>query len=358
MPGRLLTNLKELLRVTGDAPVVLSFNKDKVFVGSHTDYHSVILESPFTYGENHEIVIDGKSAQQIVRSITPERFKVVVDNGVTFSSKGVKLVFPALESKLTVATLAAKFDKTETHLVDGAEFAAAVKRIKHAANDTSIGDVVLRGYHLTTKKDALEFMSSNGAVLAVTEIPALVSGTEGIALLNPEFHQIAALFSSSLSIRQSKDTISFESTATDERVIRAVSNLTYGEGVPYASVVEQVSKNPIAVEVNAKMFVEALKASVFFTDETANKRITLTLKPDDIEIHASNDNGKSLTTVEPDNTTGLKDDGISIITGYSNLFGFLSNSNSPVVTIKVKDSMSPIYVDTGNVKGVSVLFFK
>lgn len=357
MANRFLFNLKELLRISGDAPVLMSVKDKKIYVGAHTYYHSIILESPMDMPD-FTTVIEGKSAQQVSRSMTSTRFSITHDSGIVFSSVGVKLSLPVLESDLSINKLAAKFSKDETHTVLGEALASAVKRIKHAANDTSIGDVVLRGYHMTTTRDSIEFMSSNGAVLAVTKIEAETE-SEGVILLNPEFHQVASLFSEEkVSIRQGKDTISFESKTSDERVIRVVSNLTYGEPISYSDVVSSVQQNPISLEINSRNFNNALKAGGFFTDDDHNNRVSLKISQDDIEIHASNAKGHAVATVEPDTSTGVPENGLTVITGYTNLAGFLANSSTATIELRLKDSNSPMYFTDGVVHGVSVLFFK
>lgn len=356
-----LENLKSILKISKEAPVVIHSSSGRVSIGSHSDYHSVVISSSSTW-QDFTVRLSNEVARQVARAVTEERLAFNLDSGnVKISSKGVKLDLPMVESSSTIGKLLTKFSKTGEYFVIGKEFRDAVALVKHAANDRTIGDIVLRGYHLVARDSHFELMASNGAVMAVTRVSySGLSGTtpdeDVIYLLNPEFHQVAELFHEEVSVSPSEDTISFSSKSSSTE-LSVVTKLTQGNPAPYQQVIASVEKNPIYMKVNTKNLYEAVRRIDFFTDENNNNRVSMLLKDGEVEVTTYNQHGHSTVRVEVNSSYGLPNDGITLVTRWNNLVGFFSSATEEETTILVKDETSPILLKSGQLEEVIVLFY-
>lgn len=356
-----LDNLKSVLKISKEAPVLLHSDSGKMSIGSYNDYHSVVIVSPSEW-QDFKAVISNDVARQISRAVTDERLNFIVDGDtIKVSSKGIKLNIPTLDSPMTAPKLMTKFSKSKDYFVNGKDFKDAINLVKHAANDRSIGDVVLRGYHMTAKDSHFEVMASNGAVMAVTRVSysGLSSSTpadDTVYLLNPEFHQIADLFLDEVDISPSEDTISFQSTH-ELSTVYAVSNLTQGTPAPYAAVLGTVEKNPVSIMVNTRNLYEAIRRIDFFTDEAKNNRVAISLKEDEIEVVTFNQHGHSSVRVETSSSKNLPTGGITITTNWNYLIGFLSSAKGEEAELLAKDATSPIMLKSEFLEEVVVLFY-
>lgn len=356
-----LDNLKNVLKISKEAPVLIHSGSGKLFIGSHNDYHSVVVESPSEW-QDFKAVISNEVARQVARAVTEDRLNFSIDQDtLKVSSKGIKLNIPTLDSPMTTAKLLTKFSKSGDYFVNGKDFKDAVNLVKHAANDRSIGDVVLRGYHMTARDSHFEVMASNGAVMALTRVSysGLSDSTppdDTVYLLNPEFHQVSDLFLGEVDVSPSEGTLSFQSSH-ELSTVYAVSNLTQGTPAPYSAVLETVEKNPTSVIINTRNLYEAIRRIDFFTDDSKNNRVTMRIQEHEIEVVTHNQHGHSSVRVETSSSKNLPQDGLELTTSWSYLIGFFSSAKGEETEILIKDPTSPIMLKSEFLEEVVVLFY-
>lgn len=353
----IVEGFKTALKITKEAPVVLEVRSGRLFIGTYNEYHSVIYECASDWAD-FKIIFSQNVAKEIPRAISGGKVNLeVIEDGraVKLTSVGVKLKLALLDNAvLGLGKLISKYTKDVFWEVDGKEFHNTLERVRHSANDKSIGDVVLRGYHLTKKGDGLEFMASNGASMSVSTVPLKNKSThEGQILLNPEFHQVSQLLSEETTISFSEDAISVEAVG-DSSIIRAVSLLTKGKAFDYDKVLTTVKDNKHFSKFPTKVLFDALKRTDFFTDENQKYKIGLSLDKVSMTITSSNAYGESTVAIEALESNLTTAEYIEL-SGVS-LLNYLSSTKSDTVSFYWKDASSPIRIDDGVSTEVIVLF--
>lgn len=355
-----LEGLKTALKITKEAPVIVEARSGKLFIGTHNEYHSVIFECPTTW-KDFKAVLSFNIAKELPRSISGGKvhFEVLENHTLNFASKGVKLNLALLDnSSLALSTLIKKYVKETMWEVNGNGFNEALERVRHAANDKSLGDVVLRGYHLRKKGGALEFMASNGATLSVSSAQLLNSdeAVEGTLLLNPEFSQVANLLVGKTRIGFSEDSISLESSS-DDKTLRVVSLLTRGKPFDYDSVLNKVKANELSASFDAKTLADAVKRTDFFTDEANKNKIRFVLNNNGTaSVHSGNHYGESSIHLEMVEHN-LEED-LELELSGTHFLNYLTSLKSSTVTIYIGDDTVPIRIEDGLTTEVIVLFRK
>lgn len=352
-----LSGLKAALKITNEKPVVLEARSGKLFIGSHNDFHSVVYECD-TDWEDSKYVFTYDVAKELPKSISGTISLTPVDgNMVKLVSKGVKLKLTLLEpTALSLSKLVTKFTKGEFWTVDGSSFHKSLELVKHSANDKTIGDEVLKGYHLTKVGDGLEIMASNGASMSVASTPLLTPSThEGCILLNREFGNLTPLFSGKTTFAFTDETVSV-TTELEGGVLRSVSTLTQGKAFNYKDIVSFAESNDILVTFPTKTLLEALRRSDFFTDKKQNSRVTLLLDESQATIVSVNQYGESSQHVEV--LESNLEDPLSVDLNGTSLLNYISSSKTDSVTLKLKDESSPAFLSNGLSKEVTVLFTK
>lgn len=348
---------KTALKITKESPVVLEVRSGRLFIGTYNEYHSVIYECASDWAD-FKVVFSQNVAKEIPRAISGGKLTLeVVDDGraVKLTSVGVKLKLALLDNAvLGLGKLVSKYTKDIFWEIDGKEFHNTLERVRHSANDKSIGDVVLRGYHLTKKGDGLEFMASNGASMSVSTVPLKnPSKHEGQVLLNPEFHQVSQLLGEDTTLSFSEDAISVESVQ-GESIIRSVSLLTKGKAFDYAKVLEAVKGNKKFAKFSTKVLFDALKRTDFFTDENQKYKVSLTITEGSMTISSSNAYGESTVAIEALDSN-LDAEEYMELSGVS-LLNYLSSTKADSVSFYWDDTSSPIRIDDGVSTEVIVLF--
>lgn len=351
-----VSGLKAVLKITKDAPFLVEARSGKLYMASHNDFHSVIYECP-TNWKDFKFVLSADVAKQLPQQIR-EKVDLLIDtvnNKVTLKSKGVKLNLNTLDKdSLSLTRLVKHFQKDMTWTVDGDVFKGAFSLVKHAANDKEIGDIVLKGYHLAQRQDAVELMASNGAMLAVTDIPAEGKVEDEVLLLNQEFDVAASLMFSNLRIGYNDKAVSMESK-DDGRIIRTISALTTGNAFPYRTVIESAQKaNLNHYEFDKGEFRDALKKLSFFMNADTKYKIKVTVGSDRIELETSNLYGKSQAQVRI--LDANQDEPLEFYISGENLLKYLQSTPAKTVTLYINDNSSPVYFEDGISVEVLVLF--
>jgi hypothetical protein len=355
MSKAFLQCLSDILKVSRESPILLTCKGGTTSIGTYSSYHSVVYACD-TDLDDFTAVISNEVARQLQRSLNENGLKIVqTAGGLKIICAGLKTTVATLTENITLTKLLSKYSGDETHSVNGELLKQAFVRVKPSADDKSIGDVVLRGYHMTTNAETLELMATNGAVLTTVLIPCESELDNSTVLLNPEFHHLASLLpNENISLRQAKDTLSVYAETEDSKMF-AVSNFTSGSPVPYASVVESAMKNPIVVRFNTRDFLEGLRKLSFFTDESLRNKVEITVFEDLITLYANNSHGDFLVELGVDESHNIPLAGLKMVTSHSNLIGFFNSSKSLTTEMRMQDSKSPIYLTDGFVHQVAVL---
>lgn len=351
-----LQSLGDALKISKEAPVLITSEGGKTSIGTFSSYHSVVFTMETDLAD-FSAVVPNELARQLQRTLNESRLKFETEgNTLTARAKGVKLTVPLSTEKITLESLLTKYSDKKTHELNGELFNQAVVRVKPSANDKSIGDVVLRGYHMTTDDGIIEVMATNGAVLTTVAVPCDSKLKDSTVLLNPEFHLISQFLEEDSAFAQEEATLSLYSKGK-ERETFAVTNFTKGNPVPYSKVIEAAQKNEVTFKVNNKEFLDALKGVAYFADETKKNRIELTALPEGLVISSNNSQGNSVVELSIDEVEGIPEAGISMATSHDNLIGYFGATKSLLTEIRIKDSKSPIYLTDGFIHQVSVLHF-
>jgi len=357
----IVEGFKSVLKTSKDAPVLMEARDSRLFIGSYSDYHGILYECK-TELKDFKAVFSNSIAKEIPKFVVGDNIKLelVDDNRVVkLSTSSSKVKLSLLEDKaLTMAKLLNKYEKVFVWEVDGADFRESLEQVRHSANDKSIGDIVLRGFHLTKTGNRIEFMASNGASMSVSKFPVANLGMEvdKQLLLNSEFHQISQLLEGKTKISFNDDAISVESHIDDDRVIRAVSLLTKGKAFDYNKVLKLVAENESYVKLEAKQLFETLRRINFFTDDSQKNKVSLNIKPEEVTLYSANHYGESSVKLEVVETNF--DDEITLELSGVNLLSYLSNVKSDSISLFWKDDSSPIRLEDGIRVEVIVLFRK
>jgi len=350
------SGLKAALKVTNEKPVVLEARSGKLFIGSHNDFHSVVYECD-TEWEDFKYVLSYDVAKELPKSISEKIELSPVDgNMVKLVSKGVRLKIALLEpNALSLSKLVSKFNKESFWVVDGESFHKTLELVRHSANDKSIGDEVLKGYHLTRVGSGLEIMASNGSSLSVASTPLVGESThEGCILLNREFAVLSPLLSGATSLSFSDDSLSL-TTNFGGGVLRAVSILTKGKPFSqYRDIVKEAEKNELFLTMSTKSLLDALRRGDFFTDKKQNSKVTLHLSHAAATLVSVNHYGESSQAIEVLDSN--LQDSMTILLNGTSLLNYVSGSKTDNITMRLKDEESPLFLSNGLSKEVTVLY--
>lgn len=357
MSEYILDGITTALKVTKDTPVVIEVSNGLMSVGTYNDYHSVVYECP-TDLEDFKAVLSFQTAKELPKILSSENIELSLEKDVTLvvSSGDIKLRLSLLDpSVLSIKRLTAKYSTNFEWEVDGVAFNNSLSRVSHAANDASIGDVVLRGYHLTEKSDSIEFMASNGAILSIASVPATPISDQSlcrVVLLNQEFNQATQLLYPSSKLAISNDTISFESV-DGVRKLKVTSILTKGTGFNYQPVLDATKQNTSFASFDTKLLTKSVKKVTFFTDEIAKNKLRFSFTTTGkVNLYSSNNYGEALVTLDAIDSNMVTD--FSVFLSGVHLLKYLSSLKSGSVTLYLKDENSPIRLEDGLSKEVMV----
>lgn len=350
-----LSALKNILKVTKDAPILFEASNGKAYVASHSE-QTVLCAEFDEVGEDYSFHIKNDTARQIIRSCDDRNFSFSVSGSVaTFKSRGVSLKLPTTDDGVfSRKSLMKKYSTSKDIKVDGALLSSVITNVKHAANDKSIGDVVLKGYHMTVDSGRMELMATNGAILSVSSLP-VETKLQQTFLLNQDFHQVSQLLYGETIIGAGSDSLSLTFNDDSNVTYMLVTSLVSGLPVNYSPVVVSAEKNPHTLALETKDFYEALRRIEFFTDENKNNRVTLSLTADEVALSSNNDNGESSVRISPVVSSSFPPTEISL--SLPHLVGFLASVKDDEVEVRLKDETSPILLSSQSTKDVMVLFY-
>ena len=340
--------LSSVLKITKEAPVLLETKNNRLIIASHNSFHSVIFEME-TDLDDFKVVIPEKIARQIPSQVSKDFHLWIDENNekAVINSENSEMEISILSPEaLSLNRLAKNFEKEPVWKINGLNFKNAFNRVSHSANDKTIGDIVLRGYHMNIKHKNIEFMASNGAAMSVTNLvmDSDVS-EERMFLLNQDFSNLIQLLHDEdffLSYNENSVSLQFK---TDEYTLRMISSLTSGNPFNYHSVVDKVltPKNEGEskfVQLNVKEFKESLKKMNFFFDDSAKYRIKLDISNDELKLFSSNIYGSTENKVNVVSSDVNTEE--TIYLSGTNLFSYLNSVKSEDTVMYFTDALSPV----------------
>lgn len=356
-----LAGLKNVLKVTNDSPVLVEVRNGTLYIGSYNDYHGIVYECP-TEWDDMKTVLNINSAQELVKQMTTdEDLSIVVSEDghrakVTFDKTKLNLTVLTPDS-MNLSSLMKRYIKEPVWHLDGTEFSAAVSRVSHSSNYKALGDVVLRGYHLTKLDNSLEVMASTGATLTVSQVPLHKSTDDNqeVLLLNPEFQEVSDLLYEHMSVAFDEQTISITSWNDTDEILRVVSALTQGNPFNYRELVTETEEtNTIQLTFSTKDLLAGVRKNSFFTDDKLQHRLEIELHQEHITLSSRNVYGEVNAQV-PVLETNLRES-ISLSLRSPFMVNLLANTRSETITLHVRDGTSPVLFDSGLSKEIMVVF--
>lgn len=336
-----------LLKIAKGNPFLLECRSNKLYIGTYTDYHKVIYETPMNH-QDFRAIISNEIARDIVDLIS-EDF-IVTEEFMEFKNSGNKTKVKLLKEPITLSDLAKGYEKTDTADFNGKEFKDAFSYVKHASNDKSLGDTVLRGFHLTINSNKAEVMASNGFVMSVVPVQQINQdfNQSAILLLNHDFFSVTRLLSDGV-IRLGYNEKSVSLTCEEESyTIRIITSLTKGNPLPYQRVLsETLPLNKNVYVLDKESFLFSAKQARIFSEARASIKFYYT---GEVDIFSEGERGETKNSVEVkkysiqtnlEEKNGLME--VKINSDY--LLKFIQSVKSEFISVKINNETSPIIFD-------------
>lgn len=343
--------LTSVLKVTKEAPVLMEVKSGRLIIASHSDFHSIIFEMPTTMND-FKLVLSEKLARQLPKQIKT-KFELEIDedkNTAVVKSDGVKLELTTLDKgALSLAGLVKHYTKEAQWTINGQDFKAAFGKAMHSANDRSIGDIVLRGYHLHLKDGRAEVMASNGAAMTLVNFDLVKGDDEAMLLLNQDFFKATSLlYDEEVSLSYNSHAVTLQSTK-DNVTLRIISSLTQGSEFDYQKVIDKVMHpwnqgDSKLCAFAAKDLQEIMKKMTFFLDDTTKYKMKVEIGPDKAVLSSDNVYGRAKNQLKLSESEFSEVQEV-YISGL-NLNSYLSSTKSDEIHLIIHDAYTPLlFVD-------------
>jgi len=325
-----------------DSSVLLEARSGKIYIGTSTNSHKVILESKYE-GEDFRAIISSEIARE-AQSMFLGRFTVHEDF-IEFKNNSNKTKIALTKSNISLMDLARGYEKNNNAVFNAAELKNGFSYTKHASNDKSIGDIVLRGFHFTLGHEVTEIMASNGAMLSFVKVNQanLDFHTNQVLLLNPDFYSLIKTFNDDgeIKIGFNENAVSLTQTS-DYFTIRAVSSLLSGKTpLQYEKVVASAKQSVKAsYVVPKKSFLDAVRDIKVFSADS--KTIISIFNTGEIEISSNGTRGEATRQLEVASYKNPEDKNVAIRINTDYLFNYLSGNKAELISIGASEPLSPI----------------
>jgi DNA polymerase III sliding clamp (beta) subunit (PCNA family) len=337
--------LSSVLKIAKDSPVLVESRGEKLFVGTYTDYHKVVYETPYN-GDSFKFVISTEMATLLSEIMFGEF--IIDDSSVVVSNNRDRTEISTLVSDITLLSLAKGYEKSSLLKFSAKEIKSAFNYTRHASNDKKIADTVLHGFHLKLSPSSAEVMASNGAMLSLFSIyhGDMNFSESKILLLNGDFFNLLKTFSDEGEIGLSYNENSISLTQYGQGfTIRAISALTKGNPLGYTSVVES-SKNSVnmSFSVDRVELMDAVRQIKLFSEE--NNRCTISITPED-KIVVSSVGKKGKADREIPCLFVKKNKAIDVSINIQYLLSYLSSARGDRILIGTSGEDSPVCMEDG-----------
>jgi DNA polymerase III sliding clamp (beta) subunit (PCNA family) len=336
-----------------DSSILLEARSGKIFIGTSTAANKLILESKYD-GNDFRAIISSEIARD-TQSMFLGEFSVH-DDFIEFKNQSKKTKIALTKSNISLIDLARGYEKNNNALFNASELKTSFLYTRHASNDKTIGDIVLRGFHFTLNHDHAEIMASNGAMLSLVKVNQnnLEFNSNQVLILNPDFFNLIKTFQDDGDIHLGFNEMAVSMMQTSEYfTLRAVSSLISGKNpLPYERVVETARKGVKSLYVvNKKSFLDSVKDVKVFSSES---KATLTLfNTGEFEISTEGSKGQATRQVDVSTHKNPNDENINLKVNIEYLFNYLNGNKTELISVGVADSLSPIFFEDSY--GIEVL---
>lgn len=333
-----------LLKIAKGNPFLLECRNKKLYIGTFTEYHKVVYESDVDF-EDFRAVISSEMARDIVDIISDD-FEVTSDY-IQFKNKNNKTKVNLVKEAISLSDLAKGYEKIKVAHFNGKELKDAFSYVKHASNDKSLGDTVLRGFHFTLNSNKAEIMASNGFVMSVVPIQQLNDEFEEsiTLLLNADFFSITRLLSDDI-IKVGYNETSVSLTSEQENyTIRIITSLTKGNALPYKRVLgDTIPANKNIFVLDKESFLSAAKQAKIFSEKRSIMKFYNT---GEVDIISSGDRGETKNEVDVKSfmLSTEEQESLEIKINSDYLLKFLQSVKSEAVSVKLNTESTPIIFD-------------
>lgn len=341
MEDALREGLITVLKIAKENPILIEKRADQLYVGTHTEYHKVVYQTPVKNTlENFKAVISAQIAKDLPDMISGD---IEVDeSSLSFRNASNKTKVALVQDSISLTSLARGYEKENNASFNTNELREAFFYTRHASNDKTIGDLVMRGFHFTLNPSACEVMASNGAILSLVKLYQTNPdfNKSHVLLLNPDFFNVLKILQGeNTTIGFNENSISLTSS-NDNHTVRIISALINGKNLPYEGVVSSArSSVRVKYVVEKRSFLEAVKQVKVFSEKSAEIKI---FKTGEFEVSSDGDSGSANREVKVVSYENPVDENFVIKINVEMLFSYLSANREEFVSIGVKSELEPV----------------
>lgn len=349
MDEKIRKGLSKVLKFAGKNPILVEARKGRLFVGAKNDFNSVVFETSSELNEDFRFELNADVVSNTVSMMIGDFF--IGDGFIEFKSGSNKTKIAASSmnnnATLSLMRLASGYEKTKVAVFDGSIFSSVFSYAKHASNDKTIGDVVLRGAHFSLKDDYAEVMTSNGYIMSTAKIRRLKSqedANSSIMILNEEFFNTIKLFSDEKVYLGFNDrAVTLESEIEDYkiRVITSLVATQNNSSYPYERVIETTeSSAKHRYSLDKKELLNFVKELKFFCSD--NKIHLNIFNTGEMELFVSGTSGSGVRALSYTDNENPSENNLDIKFNVEYLYNYLANLSSQTLILKVNDDKSPV----------------
>jgi DNA polymerase III sliding clamp (beta) subunit (PCNA family) len=333
--------LSSILKVVKDKPILIEVRSNKLYVGTYNDFHKVIYETPLL-NDNFRITISPEISKELTNFISDDFY--IDEKYVLFKKRdGSSTKISLVEDDISLTLLAKGYEKNTKAEFNGKELKEAFSYVKHASNDKSIGDVVMKGAHFTIKPGSSEIMASNGAMLSVSNTHQINPdfNFSEILLLNSDiFNVIKIIGDENVKIGFNENNLTLSYTE-GLFTIRIISSLLSGKSpLPYKDVITNTkNSNKLNYVVEKLSFLDAVRQVKIFTEN----RLKISLyNTGEFEVSAFGSKGEAKRSVNVISSENKKDENLTVDVNVDYLFSYLVSNKSDVIKVSFSGQESPV----------------
>lgn len=344
MEDALREGLVTVLKVAKDNPILIEKRNDQLYVGTYTEYHKIIYQTSIKNDKSDfKAVIPASIAKNVPDMILGD--VLIEDSCITFVSDSNKTKISLVEDSINLVNLARGYEKENNAEFNTTELKEAFFYTKHASNDKTIGDLVMRGFHFTLKNSECEVMASNGATLSLVKLfqTNIDFSKETVLLVNPEFfNAIKVLEGEFTKVGFNENSVSLTST-TDNYTLRIISSLVNGNSLPYENVVLSAQQNSqVSYVISRRSFLEAVKQVKVFSEKSVLLKFFNT---GEFEVESESSSGSATRSIEVKSYENELDKNFNLKVNVEMLFSYLLSTKQEFISVSIKDNESPILFD-------------
>lgn len=342
MEDALKEGLLTILKLAKENPILIEKRGQQLYVGTYTEYHKVVYQTTIKDNkDNFKAIISAQIAKDLPDMILGDI--QVEENSMSFINGADKTKISLVEdSNINLTYLARGYEKENNASFNTEELRSAFFYTRHASNDKTIGDLVMRGFHFTLNPISCEVMASNGAILSMVKLHQTNPdfNKSHVLLVNPDFFN-------ALKVLQGETTaVGFNETAVsltsehENHTIRIISSLINGKNLPYENVVSS-TRSSVAVKyvVDKRSFLDSARQVKVFSDKSAEIKI---FKTGEFELHSQSATGNATRAVKVLSHQNKSDENYVIKLNIDLLFAYLNSCREELISVGIKSSDAPV----------------